>query len=77
MRLFNVPGMTHCGGGSALDNLDPLTALEQWHDSGKAPESMRATGKAFPAKSQPLCAYPKVATYTHGDVNQAESFVCR
>ena len=77
VRLFNVPGMTHCGGGSALDNFDPLTALEQWHDSGKAPESMRATGKTFPAKSQPLCAYPKVATYSHGDVNQAESFVCR
>lgn len=77
VRLFNVPGMTHCGGGSALDNFDPLTALEQWHDSGKAPEAIIATGKAFPGKSQPLCAYPKVATYSHGDVNKAESFVCK
>ena len=48
-----------------------------WHDSGKAPEAIIATGKAFPGKSQPLCAYPKVATYSHGDVNKAESFVCK
>lgn len=77
VRLFNVPGMAHCGDGKALDNFDPLTALEQWHSTGKAPESMIATGKAFPNKSQPLCAYPKIATYTKGDINKAESYVCQ
>lgn len=77
VRLFNVPGMTHCGGGSALDNFDPLTALEDWVKTGHAPESLLATGKAFPNKSQPLCAYPKVATYVRGDVNEASSYVCK
>lgn len=77
VRLFNVPGMAHCGEGKALDNFDPLTALEQWHKTGNAPESMIATGKAFPEKSQPLCAYPKIATYTGGDMDKAESYICK
>ena len=77
VRLFNIPGMTHCGGGPALDNFDPLTALENWREKGQAPEFMIATGQAFPGKSQPLCAYPKIATYTGGDGNKAESFECR
>lgn len=76
-RLFMIPGMTHCGGGSGLDNIDPLTALEQWSDEGKAPAYLLATGKAFPNKSQPICAYPKIATYIGGDENKAESFECR
>ena len=77
VRLFNVPGMTHCGGGNALDNFDPLTALENWREKGRAPEHMVATGKAFPGKSQPVCAYPKAAVYVKGDENRAESFECR
>ncbi len=77
VRLFNVSGMTHCGGGAGLDNFDPLTALENWFANDVAPESMIATGKAFPNKSQPLCAYPKIATYVGGDVNAASSFVCQ
>ncbi|MDO4641206.1 MAG: tannase/feruloyl esterase family alpha/beta hydrolase [Neisseria sp.] len=77
VRLFNIPGMTHCGDGPALDNFDPLTALENWHEKDVAPESMVATGKAFPGKSQPLCAYPKTANYVGGDKNQAASFECR
>ena len=77
VRLFNVPGMTHCGGGNALDSFDPLTTLENWREKGQAPEYMAATGKAFPGKSQPICAYPKVAVYVKGDENKAESFECR
>lgn len=77
VRLFNVPGMTHCGGGNALDNFDPLTALENWREKGQAPEHMVATGKAFPSKSQPVCVYPKMAVYVKGDANKAESFECR
>lgn len=77
VRLFNVPGMTHCGGGSALDDFDPLTALENWREKGRTPEFMVAQGKAFPGKTQPVCAYPAVATYKGGDVNSAASFECR
>ncbi|STZ77311.1 tannase/feruloyl esterase family alpha/beta hydrolase [Bergeriella denitrificans] len=76
-RMFMVPGMTHCGGGQAFDDFDPLTALENWHDHGTAPERILAKGKAFPGRSMPLCAYPKTATFTGGNPELAESFVCR
>ncbi|MDO5056459.1 MAG: tannase/feruloyl esterase family alpha/beta hydrolase [Lautropia sp.] len=76
-RLFMVPGMTHCGGGRALDDFDPLTALEQWHDTGEAPERIVAQGKAFAGRTQPLCPYPLEATYQQGDENAAESFACQ
>ena len=75
-RMFMVPGMTHCGGGQAFDNFDLLTALEQWHDEGRAPERLTATGKAFPGRSMPLCAYPKTAVFKGGDAAKAESFAC-
>lgn len=75
-RMFMVPGMTHCGGGKAFDDFDPLTALENWHDNGQAPEFLTAKGKSFPDRSMPLCAYPKTAVYKGGDEKKAESFVC-
>lgn len=76
-RLFVAPGLTHCGGGNGLDDFDPLTALEQWHDNNQAPESLLAKSKTYPNKQMPICAYPKVATYVGGDENKAESFECR
>ena len=59
VRLFNVPGMTHCGGGSALDNFDPLTALEQWHDSGKAPNPCGQQAKPSPPNRNRCAPIPK------------------
>ncbi len=76
-RLFVAPGLTHCGGGNGLDDFDPLTALEQWHDTKQAPESLLAKSKTYPNKQMPICAYPKVATYVGGDENKAASFVCK
>lgn len=76
-RLFMVPGMNHCGRGPSLDDIDPLTALEQWVENGKAPDYLLSRGKAFAGKEMPVCAYPKVATYTGGDADKAESFECR
>jgi len=77
-RLFMVPGMTHCGEGNALDDFDPLTALENWAEKGEAPASIIAQGRAFPGKTQPLCPYPQVATYRgEGDENSAENFNCQ
>jgi feruloyl esterase len=78
-RLYLVPGMGHCQGGSAtLDRFDMLTAITDWVEKGTAPDSVTATGKAFPGRSRPLCAYPKYAQYTgQGDPNDARNFVCR
>ena len=40
-RLYLVPGMGHCGGGSAaLDRFDMLTAIVNWVEKGQAPESV-------------------------------------
>ena len=78
-RMYLVPGMGHCGGGPAtLDQFDFLTALTDWVEKGKAPESVVATGKSFPGRSRPLCSYPKHAQYKgHGDKEDAKNFNCK
>ena len=78
-RLFLSPGMGHCGGGaSALDSFDLLTAVVDWVEKGTAPDSVTATGRAFPGRSRPLCAYPKHAHYKgQGDTQDAKNFECR
>jgi feruloyl esterase len=78
-RLFLSPGMGHCGGGpAALDSFDALTAVVEWVEKGTAPASITATGRAFPGRSRPLCAYP---THTHykgqGNPEDASNFECR
>ena len=78
-RIYLVPGMYHCRGGEfALDNFDLLTAVVDWVEKGTAPDSVVATGKAFPGRSRPLCAYPKYAHYKgEGDPQDAKNFECR
>ena len=77
-RMFLVPGMAHCGGGPALDHFDMLSAVVNWVEMGTAPDSIIATGQAFPGRSRPLCAYPKHAQYTGtGDTQDARNFQCQ
>jgi hypothetical protein len=78
-RIYMVPGMGHCQGGSAtLDRFDMLSAVVDWVEKGVAPDRVVATGLAFPGRSRPLCPYPQHAEYAgHGDPNDAGSFVCR
>ena len=78
-RLFLAPGMGHCqGGASALDSFDLLTAVVDWVEKGTAPDAVTATGRAFPGRSRPLCAYPKHAHYKgQGDTQDAKNFECR
>ena len=78
-RLFLVPGMSHCSGGSAaLDRFDLLEPLVSWVEQGRAPQAVVATGKAFPKRSRPLCAYPQHTHYKgSGDSQKAASFECR
>jgi hypothetical protein len=78
-RLFLSPGMGHCGGGSAtLDTFDMLTSSVSWVEKGQAPDSITATGRAFPGRSRPLCAYPAHAQYKgQGSVEDAANFECR
>ena len=77
-QFYFVPGMTHCAGGLALDHFDLLGALVDWTEKGTSFASVNATGKAFPGRSRPLCAYPKHAQYKgQGDSEKATSFECR
>ena len=80
VRVFAVPGMAHCGGGRATDHYDAFKALVAWVEQGVAPDQITASagpGSAWPKRTRPLCAYPRVAKYTgHGDVESASSFSC-
>jgi hypothetical protein len=76
--MFLVPGMAHCGGGPSLDHFDMLGAVVDWVEKGTAPDSVIATGHAFPGRSRPLCAYPKHAQYSGaGDTQDATNFRCQ
>lgn len=81
VKVFPVPGMGHCGGGPATDGFDAFQALRDWVEHGRAPERILATAGAnspWPGRSRPLCAYPTTARYLgHGNIETAESFVCR
>jgi hypothetical protein len=77
-RLFLVPGASHCGGGPSLDTFDALSAIVRWVEQATAPDTLVATGRAFPGRSRPLCAYPLYAQYKgQGNPEDAASFECR
>jgi feruloyl esterase len=78
-RVYLVPGMGHCSSGAAtLDRFDLLSAVVNWVEDGKAPNSVVATGPAFPGRSRPLCAYPQHAQFMgQGDPESADSFECK
>jgi len=77
-RLYMVPGAGHCGGGPSLDTFDALSAVVRWVEQGVAPDSITATGRAFPGRSRPLCAYPLHAQYKgQGNPEDAANFECR
>ena len=77
-RLYLAPGMGHCGGGAAtLDSFDLLGAVVDWVEKGTAPDAGTATGRAFPGRSRPMCAYPAHAQYKgSGDIEDAKNFSC-
>ncbi len=78
-RLFMVPGMAHCGGGIGPDRHDPVTAVIDWVEAGKAPASMVASKVVNNqvVRTRPLCAYPQVARYSgQGSIDDAANFRC-
>lgn len=78
-RLFMVPGMAHCAGGIGPDRHDAVTAIIDWVEAGRAPESIVASkvvdGEV--TRTRPLCPYPQVARYSgSGSIDDAENFEC-
>jgi len=81
-RLFLLPNVGHCGGGSAggPNTFDPVTALEQWVEHGVAPEKMIASriNGGVVTRTRPICAYPNRAVYKGtGSIDDAANFVCK
>lgn len=78
-RLFMVPGMGHCSGGSGATSFgnggsappvidadrDILSALDRWVTAGTAPDRIVASRvvSGTVVRTRPLCAYPKKAVY--------------
>jgi feruloyl esterase len=84
LRLFMVPGMSHCSNGPGATHFDALGAMVDWVERGAAPDKIMAsklppgesTGK--PILQRPLCPYPSNAQYQgSGDPNDAANFVCK
>jgi feruloyl esterase len=79
-RLFMVPGMGHCSGGTGTtffgnqggpspivdEEHDLLSALDAWVESNKAPDRIVASRvvDGKVVRTRPLCPYPKKATFT-------------
>lgn len=80
MRLFMVPGMSHCAGGVGPDQHDAMTAIIDWVEEGVAPDMMVANKieNGEVTRSRPLCSYPEVARYNgNGSIDDAANFSCR
>jgi Tannase and feruloyl esterase len=79
-RLFLLPGVVHCGGGTGPQVTDDaaLGALVNWVEQGQAPATLPASittdGKTI---TRDVCRYPMVARYTgHGDTASAANYRC-
>jgi feruloyl esterase len=78
-RLFMIPGMSHCAGGIGPDRNDAVTAVIDWVEKGKAPDSIVASRVVNNqvVRSRPLCPYPQVARYSgKGSIDEAANFSC-
>jgi feruloyl esterase len=77
LRLFMVPGMTHCAGGPGPDQFDSVTAIIDWVETGPDRLIARKLTDGAVSRSRPLCPYPQVARHRgDGSIDAAESFVC-
>ena len=78
LKLYLVPGMAHCGGGTGHSAVDWLTPLVNWVENDVAPEAIVGSRTVSGALStRPHCPYPQEAVYNGGDQNSAASYACR
>jgi feruloyl esterase len=83
VRLFMVPGMHHCFGGTFPGaykvDFDAVSALKQWKATSTAPEQIVVTtsGPGWPTRQRLVCAYPKVSTFRgSGSTDDPANFSC-
>ena len=81
VRLFMMPGVLHCVGGTGPDFVDWFTPIAEWVEHGRAPDRLIAQkrgtdGRVLNARS--LCPYPERAVHDgKGSVTESSSYVCR
>jgi feruloyl esterase len=88
VRLFGIPGSGHCSmSGLGPRSFDALTAMEEWVEKGKAPDSLLAKvydpnspmvdPSKTPIRTMPLCKFPEMAHYRgKGDIKDAANWSC-
>ena len=77
IRLFLLPGVLHCGGGTGADNVDWVKLIQDWTENDKTPDrvvlSKMENGKTL--MTRPVYPYPKVASYNgKGQSTDEKSF---
>jgi feruloyl esterase len=80
IRLFMMPGMTHCAGGVGPNTFDRMGVIEGWVEKGEAPKRIIAehVTNGVVDRRRPLCPHPQVATYTGtGSLDDAANFTCK
>jgi feruloyl esterase len=79
-RLFLMPGVLHCAGGSGCDDVDYAGIIRRWVEQGEAPSRIvaRKLRGTQLVRTHPLCAYPMTARYAGtGSTDDAAAFTCR
>jgi feruloyl esterase len=79
-RLFMLPGVLHCDGGSGCDDVDYAAVIRGWVEEGQAPSRIvaRKLRDTRVIRTHPLCAYPMTARFNgSGSTDEAAAFTCR
>jgi len=82
MRFFMVPGMNHGPGTTGPENFnfDALGVIEQWHQTGKAPDQLIVSHfkDGTEVGKRLVCQYPRVAMYRGtGNTEEPGSYGCK
>ena len=82
-KLYMVPGVSHCGGGTGWGVVDWVTPLVNWVEKGIEPGALIGTRPANPnfgwttTRTRPVCPYPQVARYLGtGSIDDGANFTC-
>jgi feruloyl esterase len=82
MRFFMVPAMGHGPGTNGAENInfDALSVVEQWKQTGKAPDQLIVAHykNGTEVGKRVVCEYPQVAQYKgSGNTEETDSYACR
>lgn len=80
IRLFLLPGVMHCGGGTGPDKIDWVEQIRDWVEEDKAPERivLSKVDNGKNVMTRPVYPYPNVTIYSgKGNPNDEKSFILK